>query len=149
MKISQQGIDFIKQFEGFRAKPYLCSAKVPTIGYGSTRYADGTPVSLRDPAITEAVASALFKDTLVIYEKAVTKAVKIPLEQYEFDALVSLCYNIGVGNLASSTLVRLLNEDEARIEVAGQFLRWNRANSVVISGLTRRREVERQMFLGL
>ena len=149
MKISQQGIDFIKQFEGFRAKPYLCSAKVPTIGYGSTRYVDGTPVSLRDPAITEAVASALFKDTLVIYEKAVTKAVKVPLEQYEFDALVSLCYNIGVGNLASSTLVRLLNEDEARIEVAGQFLRWNRANSVVIPGLTRRREAEREMFLGL
>jgi lysozyme len=149
MKISQQGIDFIKQFEGFRAKAYLCSAKVPTIGYGSTRYADGTPVSLRDPAITEAVASALFKDTLVIYEKAVTKAVKIPLEQYEFDALVSLCYNIGVGNLVSSTLVKLLNEDEARIEVAGQFLRWNRANSVVIPGLTRRREAEREMFLGL
>jgi lysozyme len=149
MKISQQGIDFIKQFEGFRAKPYLCSAKVPTIGYGSTRYADGTPVSLRDPAITEAVASALFKDTLVIYEKAVTKAVKIPLEQYEFDALVSLCYNIGVGNLASSTLVRLLNEDEMRVEVAGQFLRWNRANGAVIPGLTRRREAEREMFLGL
>lgn len=149
MKISQQGIDFIKQFEGFRAKPYLCSAKVPTIGYGSTRYADGTPVSLRDPAITEAVASALFKDTLVTYEKAVTKAVKVPLEQYEFDALVSLCYNIGVGNLVSSTLVRLLNADEARIEVAGQFLRWNKANSVVISGLTRRREAEREMFLGL
>ena len=149
MKISQQGIDLIKQFEGFRAKPYLCSAGVPTIGYGSTRYADGTPVSLRDPAITEAVASALFKDTLVIYEKAVTKAVKIPLEQYEFDALVSLCYNIGVGNLASSTLVRLLNEDEPRIEVAGQFLRWNKANGAVISGLTRRREAEREMFLGL
>ncbi len=149
MKISQQGIDFIKQFEGFRTKPYLCSAKVPTIGYGSTRYADGTPVSLRDPVITEAVALELFASTLTTYEKAVTKAVKIPLEQYEFDALVSLCYNIGVGNLASSTLVRLLNEDEARIEVAGQFLRWNRANSVVISGLTRRREVERQMFLGL
>ena len=149
MKISQQGIDFIKQFEGFRAKAYLCSAKVPTIGYGSTRYADGTPVSLRDPAITEAVGLALFKDTLTTYEKAVTKAVKVPLEQYEFDALVSLCYNIGVGNLASSTLVRLLNEDEARIEVARQFLRWNRANSVVIPGLTRRREAEREMFLGL
>jgi lysozyme len=149
MKTSQAGLDLIKEFEGFRAKPYLCSAGVPTIGYGSTRYADGTPVSLRDPAITEVVASALFKDTLVIYEKAVTKAVKIPLEQYEFDALVSLCYNIGVGNLVSSTLVRLLNEDEVRIEVAGQFLRWNRANSVVIPGLTRRREAEREMFLGL
>jgi lysozyme len=149
MKTSQAGLDLIKRFEGFRAKAYLCSAKVPTIGYGSTRYADGTPVSLRDPAITEAVASALFRDTLTTYEKGVAKAVKIPLEQYEFDALVSLCYNIGVGNLASSTLVRLLNEGEARIEVAGQFLRWNRANSVVISGLTRRREAEREMFLGL
>ena len=149
MKTSQAGLDLIKQFEGFRAKPYLCSAKVPTIGYGSTRYADGTPVSLRDPAITEAVGLALFKDTLTTYEKGVTKAVKVPLEQYEFDALVSLCYNIGVGNLASSTLVRLLNEDEARIEVARQFLRWNRANGAVIPGLTRRREAEREMFLGL
>lgn len=149
MKTSQAGLDLIKEFEGFRAKPYLCSAGVPTIGYGSTRYTDGTPVSLRDPAITEAVGLILFKDTLTTYEKAVTKAVKIPLEQYEFDALVSLCYNIGVGNLVSSTLVRLLNEDEARIEVAGQFLRWNRANSVVIPGLTRRREAEREMFLGL
>jgi lysozyme len=149
MKTSQAGLDLIKEFEGFRAKPYLCSAGVPTIGYGSTRYTDGTPVSLRDPAITEAVGLALFKDTLTTYEKAVTKAVKIPLEQYEFDALVSLCYNIGVGNLVSSTLVRLLNEDEARIEVAGQFLRWNRAGGAVISGLTRRREAEREMFLGL
>jgi lysozyme len=149
MKISQQGIDFIKQFEGFRAKAYLCSAKVPTIGYGSTRYADGTPVSLRDPAITEVEALELFASTLTTYEKGVTKAVKVPLEQYEFDALVSLCYNIGVGNLASSTLVRLLNEDEARIEVARQFLRWNKANGAVISGLTRRREAEREMFLGL
>jgi lysozyme len=149
MKTSQAGLELIKQFEGFRAKAYLCSAKVPTIGYGSTRYADGTPVSLRDPAITEAVGLALFKETLVSYEKGVAKAVKVTLEQYEFDALVSLCYNIGVGNLASSTLVRLLNEDEARIEVAGQFLRWNRANGAVISGLTRRREAEREMFLGL
>jgi lysozyme len=149
MKTSQAGLELIKQFEGFRAKAYLCSAKVPTIGYGSTRYADGTPVSLRDPAITEAVGLALFKETLVSYEKAVTKAVKVTLEQFEFDALVSLCYNIGVGNLASSTLVRLLNEDEARIEVAGQFLRWNRAGGAVISGLTRRREAEREMFLGL
>lgn len=149
MKTSQAGLDLIKQFEGFRAKPYLCSAKVPTIGYGSTRYADGTAVTLRDPAITEAVGLALFKDTLTSYEKGVTKAVKIPLEQYEFDALVSLCYNIGVGNLASSTLVRLLNAGEARIEVAAQFLRWNRAGGAVIPGLTRRREAEREMFLGL
>lgn len=149
MKTSQQGIDFIKQFEGFRAKAYRCPAGVPTIGYGSTRYADGTAVTLRDPAITEATGIELLRDTLTTYEKAVVKAVKVQLEQYEFDALVSLCYNIGVGNLASSTLVRLLNAGESREIVAGQFLRWNKANSVIISGLTRRREGERAMFLGL
>lgn len=147
MKISQQGIDFIKQFEGFRAKAYLCPAKVPTIGYGSTRYADGTPVSLRDPAITEVEALELFASTLTTYEKAVTKAVKVPLEQYEFDALVSLCYNIGVGNFTSSTLVKLLNEGEVKSEVAEQFLRWNRAGGKVIKGLVHRREAEKSLFL--
>lgn len=147
MKISQQGIDLIKQFEGFRAKPYLCSAKVPTIGYGSTRYADGTPVSLRDPAISEAEALELFASTLTTYEKAVTKAVKIPLEQYEFDALVSLCYNIGVGNFTSSTLLKLLNEGEVKSKVAEQFLRWNRAGGKVIKGLVHRREAEKSLFL--
>jgi lysozyme len=149
MKISQQGIDLIKQFEGFRAKPYLCSAGVPTIGYGSTRYTDGTKVSLHDPAITEKEATELFQRTLVNYEQAVNKVARVELEQHQFDALVSLCYNIGERNFTSSTLVRLLNDGEAPIDVAAQFLRWNRANSRVIPGLTARREHERALFLGI
>ena len=149
MKVSKQGMDLIKEFEGFRAKPYLCSAGVPTIGYGSTRYADGDGVSLRDPIISESQAEELFRTTLASYEAGVSKAVKVVVEQYEFDALVSLCYNIGVGNFTSSTLVRLLNDGEAPIDVAAQFLRWNRANSRVIPGLTARRERERALFLGI
>ena len=149
MKVSKQGMDLIKEFEGFRAKPYLCSAGVPTIGYGSTRYADGDGVSLRDPAISESQAEELFRTTLASYEAGVSKAVKVEIEQNEFDALVSLCYNIGIGNFTSSTLVRLLNGGEAPIDVAAQFLRWNKANSVVIAGLARRRERERALFLGI
>ena len=149
MKTSPEGIAFIKQFEGFRAKPYLCSAGVPTIGYGSTRYLDGTKVSLRDPVISKEQAEELLLNTLVSFETGVSKAVKVDLEQNEYDALVSLCYNIGVGNFTSSTLVKLLNDGEAPIDVAAQFLRWNRANSRVIPGLTTRRERERALFLGI
>ena len=149
MKVSKQGMGLIKEFEGFRANPYLCSAGVPTIGYGSTRYADGDGVSLRDPAISESQAEELFRTTLASYEAGVSKVVKVEIEQYEFDALVSLCYNIGIGNFTSSTLVRLLNEGGAPIDVAAQFLRWNRANSRVIPGLTARRERERALFLGI
>ena len=147
MKISQTGMNLIKEFEGFRAKPYLCSAGVPTIGYGSTRYADGDKVSLRDPAISESQAEELFRTTLASYEAGVSKAVKVAVEQYEFDALVSLCYNIGVGNFTSSTLVRLLNDGERKAEVAAQFLRWNRASGKIIQGLVNRREAEKKLFL--
>ena len=147
MKLSKQGLNLIKEFEGFVAKPYLCPAGIPTIGYGSTRYLDGTKVSLRDPRITKEQAEELLLNTLVSFETGVAKAVKVELEQNEYDALVSLCYNIGVGNFTSSTLVRLLNDGEAPIDVAAQFLRWNRANSRVIPGLTTRRERERALFL--
>ena len=149
MRTSDKGINLIKEFEGFRAKPYLCSAGVPTIGYGSTRYTDGTKVSLYDPAITEKEATELFQLTLVNYEQAVNKVARVELEQHQFDALVSLCYNIGERNFCTSTLVKLLNEGKGAEVVAEQFLRWNKAGGLVISGLTRRRMAEKTMFLGI
>ena len=69
--------------------------------------------------------------------------------QYEFDALVSLCYNIGCTNFSKSTLAKMLNEGEAPIDVADQFLRWNKAGGKVVNGLTTRREAERLFFLGI
>lgn len=142
-------MDLIKGFEGFRAKPYLCSAGVPTIGYGSTYYENGDKVSLEDTAISEIEAEELFKTTLKKYERSVTNALIVSVFQYEFDALVSLCYNIGSSNFSKSTLVKMLNEGEAPIDVADQFLRWNKAGGKVVNGLTTRREAERLFFLGI
>ena len=147
MKTSKAGIALICSWEGFSAKPYLCSAKVPTIGYGSTRYADGRAVTMADQPITLDEAQKLFATNLPQYEQAVEKAVTVPLKQNEFDALVSLCYNIGAGALGKSTLVHLLNKNK-RVAAAAQFLLWNKAGGVVIKGLADRRAAEKKMFEG-
>lgn len=147
MKTSKAGIDLIAEFEGFSAKPYLCPAKVPTIGFGSTRYADGRKVTLQDQPVTRDEAGVLLAATLVNFEDAVNKAVTIDIEQCQFDAMVSLCYNIGGANFKSSTLVKMLNAGDPLAFVAKQFLRWNKAGGKELAGLTRRREAERRLFL--
>lgn len=147
MKTSKKGLDIIKEFEGFRAKPYLCSAGIPTIGYGSTFYDNGFKVKLSDQPISKEKALELFAKTLIKYEQAVEKAITVDISQNEFDACVSLCYNIGVTNFASSTLVKMINSGDAKLNIAEQFLKWNKANGKVISGLTRRREAEKVLFL--
>lgn len=146
MKTSDVGIDLIKEFEGFSSKPYLCPADVPTIGYGSTRYADGTKVQLTDKPISEASATKLLADTLVDYETGVLHCVEVDLSQNEFDALVSFAYNLGVPNLKRSTLLKKLNE-EHRDDAAEEFMKWTRAGGQILAGLVRRREAERKLFL--
>ena len=147
MKTSIKGISLIAEFEGFSSKPYLCPAKVATIGFGSTRWADGRAVSMQDEPITKDEAKELLAATLVSFEQAVNKAVTIDLKQHQFDALVCLCYNIGGGNFRASTLVKLLNNGQSELEVAAQFLRWNKAGGKPLAGLSRRREAERDLFL--
>lgn len=147
MKIGDAGIALIKEFEGFRKAPYLCSAGVPTIGYGSTMYADGKKVKMSDVSISEVTALELFHETLHKYEQTVNKAITMPLTQNQFDACVSLCYNIGQGNFASSTLVKELNKSVPIEEVSAQFLRWNKAAGAVSAGLSRRRKAEQTLFL--
>ena len=146
MKISLAGIDLIKQAEGFRSKPYLCPAGIPTIGYGSTRWPDGRAVSLQDAPISEPDAVQLLGNTLGRYEKGVMGLVTVPLTQGQFDALVSFAYNLGVGNLGNSTLLRLLNAGNYR-GAADQFQRWNRGGGQVLPGLVARREAERNLCL--
>jgi lysozyme len=147
MKIGDAGIGVIKEFEGFKKAPYLCSAGVPTIGFGSTMYADGRKVKLCDAPISEAAALDLFHTTLNKYEQTVNKAVTVPLTQNQFDACVSLCYNIGQGNFASSTLVKELNSGVPIEKTSEQFLRWNKAMGKVSAGLSRRRKAEQELFL--
>lgn len=145
-KTNKAGLDLIKSFEGLYLKPYLCPANIPTIGYGSTYYEDNTKVSLQDPAITEERAVQLLQSHLEEHERYVEKLVKININDNQFSALVSFCYNVGPSSLKKSTLLRLLNDGD--IAGAGeQFLRWNKANGKELPGLTRRRQAERSLFL--
>jgi lysozyme len=146
MKIGEKGLALIKEFEGCKLQSYKCPAGVWTIGIGSTRYADGTPVKAKQALPGDAAAMQLLAQTLAPYEHAVN-AVKVELTQNEFDALVCFCYNIGTGNFVSSTLVKMLKADEPKSEIAAQFLRWNKAGGKVLAGLTRRRNAEAELFL--
>jgi len=146
MKTGERGLALIKEFEGCKLAAYQCPAGIWTIGIGSTHYGDGTPVTKSRTLPTEKAAIALLAATIGQYEKAVN-AVDAELTQNEFDALVCLCYNIGAGNFASSTLVKMLNAGEDKEEVAKQFVRWNKAGGKVMAGLTRRRDAEAELFL--
>lgn len=147
MTASDACLSLIKQFEGFRARPYLCPAGVATCGYGSTFYADGSPVKITDPLISQADGEALLMETLGQYEAAVNDGVTVLLAQCQFDALVDFAYNCGAGNFRSSTLLKMLNAND--IDGASlQFARWNKGGGVVLPGLVRRREAERLLFVG-
>lgn len=146
MKASQKCIELIKRFEGFSAKPYLCPAGVPTIGYGSTRDTDGKPITMQHPPITEAQARALLAATLVTYEDAVNRYVKVPLNQNQFDALVDFAYNAGAKNLLTSTLLKKLNAGDYA-GASKEFGKWVYGGTKKLNGLVKRREAERQLFI--
>ena len=146
MKTSKAGLNLIKQFESFRAAPYLCSAGVPTIGYGTTVYPNGIKVKLSDQKITQQLAESFLQHHVNAIEKDILSLIKVPLKQNQFDALVSFSYNVGVGAFRDSTLLKLLNAGD--IDGASkQFERWNKAGGKVSNGLTRRRNAEKVLFL--
>ena len=149
MKLSNTGIELIKEFEGFSSKPYLCSAGVPTIGYGSTFYENGKQVSLSDPKITESRAVELFLFQLKNYEKAVNTFIKVELKQNEYDALVSICYNIGITAFKKSKLVKNINaglKNETTV-IKTNFNAWTFAKGKRIQGLMNRRTKEFNLFI--
>lgn len=145
MKVSQKCIDLIKRFEGFSAKPYLCPANVPTIGYGSTRYENGNAVKLGDAAIDEARAIGIMRSALKSYEADVLRYLKVPVNQNQFDALVDFAYNCGSKNLLKSTLLAKVNAGDFK-SASIQFDSWIYANGKKLSGLINRRKAERALF---
>jgi lysozyme len=145
--VNKAGIDLIKSFEGLFLKPYLDPIKIPTIGYGTIRYPNGNAVSMKDPAITEKQATEYLMHEVNEKAEAVTRLVKVKLNDNEFAALVCFAYNVGVGALKDSTLLKLLNANADRVAVADQLLRWNKAGGKELAGLTRRRQAERSLFL--
>lgn len=142
---SQTGINLISSFEDLELKAYLCPAGVWTIGNGTTIYPNGVKVKKGDVCSLDQ-AKAYFAHDLKRFEASVNNLVKVPLSQNQFDALVSLVYNIGSGNFASSTLLKKLNAKDYA-GAADQFPRWNKAGGKVLNGLIRRRDAERALFL--
>jgi len=147
MQISNEGLSLIKAHEGYREKMYFDQAGLPTIGYGTLIDTVQEKKYLTEP-ITRTEAEDLLRRDVSIAEKAVENYVRVPLEQYEFDALTSFVYNIGQGNFRNSTLLTLLNSGSNKEDVADQFMRWIYAGGRVSSGLEKRREKEKSLFLG-
>ena len=145
-KLGSKGLELIKSFEGLKLKPYLCSAKVPTIGYGNTFYENKTKVTLKDSAITEQRAIELLLWSLRGFERHVDSYCVDTITQNQFDALVSFCYNVGPANLKSSTLLKKVNANPNDPTIRAEFLRWNRAGGRPLAGLTRRRTAEADLY---
>jgi lysozyme len=146
MKSSSNGIRLIQEFEGLRLTSYLCSAGVATIGYGATYYQDGSKVKLGQ-TITRDQADQLLKDHLKQFEGSVLGLLNTTkVNQNQFDALVSFCFNLGAGNLAKSQLLRFVKANPKDPKIAAEFLKWNRAGGEVSRGLVRRRKKEAELY---
>ena len=143
--INKIGLKLIAQFEGCYLQAYLCPANVWTIGIGTTIYPNGVKVKKGDKCTLEQAHEYLAHD-MIEFEKTVNDSVKVPLSQNQFDALVSLAYNIGSGAFKNSTLLKKLNAKDYA-GAADQFLVWNKGGGKVLKGLVRRRDAERALFL--
>lgn len=142
MQISDRGIDLIKEYEGYCATAYPdpgTGAEPFTIGFGHTK-----GVCNGDQTNMEQATRWLHEDVQEALD-AIKDGVRVPLEQYQIDALVSFVFNVGVGNFMKSSLLKRINEQRFDF-AAEEFLRWNKANGRVMTGLVRRREAERKMF---
>jgi len=138
-------LDLIKSFEGCRLKAYKDSVGVWTIGYGHTSAAGGLQVS-SGLTITQAQADTLLEKDLIKYQSYVEAAIKVPVNDNQYGAMVSLCYNIGPGNFAKSTVVKKTNASDWK-GAAAAFSMWNKAGGKVLAGLTRRRADEAKLYL--
>ena len=141
MKLSLEGVQLIKKFEGCELTAYRCSANVLTIAYGRIKEVK------EGDTCTQEQAEEWLTEELLEYESYVNDMVEVSLLQNQFDALVSWVYNLGPSNLRSSTLLKVLNSGEYK-SVPEQIKRWNKAGGKVLEGLTRRRQAEALLFEG-
>jgi lysozyme len=146
MRLNNAGYLLICKFEGLSLTPYLCSAKIPTIGYGSTYYPNGKKVTLKDKAITKQEAFDMFKIIADEFAVKVDKLVTSKISQNKFNSLVSFAYNCGINNLGISTLLKKVNFNPDDLTIKNEFLKWNKAGGRVVKGLTTRRELECDLY---
>ena len=146
MKLDDNGYKLIAGFEGLSLVPYLCSAKVPTIGYGNTYYPSGRKVTMQDKAITQPTAWWMFRETADKFAVDVDKLITSNVTQNQFNAIVSLAYNIGIGGLQRSSLLKKVNANPNDPTITNSFLIWNKAGGKVVNGLTKRRSIEAKLY---
>jgi lysozyme len=147
MNISKTGIQLLKDFEGLRLNAYKCSAGVPTIGYGSCFYPDKSNVQMGDVLRDKNEAEVLLINTLEDYDIYVSKYTKsVKLTQHQFDALVCFAYNVGLGNLSKSTLLKKVLANPNDPTIPAEFAKWNRGGGVVLQGLVKRRRKEGELY---
>lgn len=146
----EKAAERISVFEGFRARPYLDSVGVATIGYGTTHYPDGRAVTLTDTQITEIAAIAFLEHDLESAARGIWKYITRQPTLNQWSALVSLAYNVGVGAISRSTVLRLFNKGEIS-EAAFHFRDWSKAHRngelVELKGLLKRRLAEEELFM--
>ena len=138
MKISDKGINLIKSFEGCKLKAYLCPANVWTIGYGHTKGV------YKGMEITQDKAEELLLQDLKEFEDGIND-LKLTLNQNQYDALVSFAFNVGLGNLRSSTLFKCIKSKQYKA-AAEQFSKWIYAKGKISTGLINRRAKEKELF---
>lgn len=150
--ISSTGLAIVQAFEGCLKpvgkgwfKPYICPAGVLTIGWGHTNH-HGRKFDPSSVWSQKECDEALAED-MRGFEDGVTKAVRVPLKQHQYDALVSFAYNCGLGNLGKSTLLRKVNAGDMA-GAAAEFAKWNKGGGRVLAGLVRRRKSESLLFQG-
>jgi lysozyme len=146
MILDNKGYLLITKHEGLKLKPYLCPAKIPTIGYGNTYYADGKRVTLLDKDINKQQAFDMFKEIANRFAKRVDTLVTSNINQNQFNSLVSFAYNVGTGNFSSSTLLKKVNKNPNDLTIKDEFLKWNKAGGKVLNGLTNRRNEEADLY---
>ena len=156
METSEPGLELLKQWEGFKLNVYKDSAGLATIGVGhlitkselssGNIVINGVAVKYAGGLTDQQVLDLLSQDVKPA-EQSVNNGVKVPLNQNQFDALVSFTFNVGGGAFASSTLLKVLNQKQYT-EVPNQLLRWTRAGGKVVQGLVNRRQNEIKLWNG-
>lgn len=140
MKTTQKGIDLIKRWESFSSVAYLCPAGIWTIGYGNTRV-----VTPRNLPITEYTGEVLLKQDLMIVEAHIN-ALRLHMNQNQFDALVSLIFNIGIGNFKNSKTYLLIKNNPDDYLISSEWIEFRKADGKYLLGLLRRRIDELQLY---
>lgn len=145
MNINSQTRALIRRFEGCRLTAYQCSAKVWTIGFGATRFEDGSSVKQGD-IITQERADKLFIILLDQFATQLRPLINQQLNDNRFGALLSFAYNAGIGAFRNSTLRKLVNANPNNPAIRTEFMKWTRANNQVLKGLVTRRQAEADLY---